>query len=70
MMSARCLCMGSSVVVRDGGGGLDDRGNMEEDDVIRGRGSDVLVGEGAAMVVVGKMASLSNDDDCAPPHPS
>jgi hypothetical protein len=71
MMSARCLCTGSSVVVRDGGG-LDDgvSTNTDEDDVIKGWGMDVVVGEGPE-VVVGEMTLLINDDDdCALPQPS
>ena len=61
MMSARCLWMGSSVVVR-AGGGLDDGDstNMDEEEVSMGRDSDVAVGKGA-VVVEGDMVLLNDD---------
>ena len=57
MMSARCLCTGSSVVVMGGGlaEGVSGSTDMELEAVIRGRGSNVVVGE---------TALLNSDEDC------
>ena len=73
MIRARCLCIGSSVVVM--GGGLADGVSGSTDEVItRVCGNDVVVGKGA-VIVVGEMALLTSDnddddnDDCALPQP-
>lgn len=70
MISARCLWIGSSVVVGMGSGvddGVSDNINDNEV-IIRGRGNDVM-GEGV-VVIVGEMVVIDDDNDCALPQPS
>ena len=77
MISARCLWIGSSVVVTGSSvvvgmeSGVDDgvSDNINDNEVIiRGRGNDVM-GEGM-VVIVGEMAMIDDDNDCALPQPS